>query len=103
MTSEDAILVKTSDDVSMRGLGSRELKIEELSVSVNLFLGQMETILERAPTTVGRFHFAEFEVHAEVSAKGQLVLLGTGGEAGATGGIKFVFRRTQSTETGSNP
>jgi hypothetical protein len=97
MSNEDTILVKTSDAADMRGLGPRELKVEDLSVNVNLFLGQIETILQKAPETVGRFKFVEFEVHADVSAKGQLVLLGAGGEAGVTGGLKFVFRRTATT------
>jgi len=101
MSNENTILVKTSGAADMRGLGPGELKVADLSVNVNLFLGQIETLLERAPDTVGRFEFAEFEVHAEVSAKGQLILLGAGGEAGATGGLKFVFRKTKSAQTSS--
>ena len=42
---------------------------------------------------MGQFQFDAFEVSAQISAKGSLSLLGTGGQAGASGGLKFVFRR----------
>jgi hypothetical protein len=76
-----------------RGLGRREVKVDELSVNVNLFLDQLGSILERTPDKLGKFQFTEFEIHAEVSAKGTLAILGTGSEAGVTGGLKFVFHR----------
>ncbi len=92
MKDTETISVVTADAARGVGLQSR-LKVEELSVNVNLFLDQLGAVLAKAPQQVGAFHFAEFEVHAEVSAKGTLALLGTGGEASATGGLKFVFRR----------
>lgn len=91
--NDDTIWVITGEPAT-RSRGMRELKIEELSVNVNLFLDQMNDVLAKSPEKLGKFQFVEFEVHAEVSAKGTLALLGTGGEAGATGGIKFVFRRS---------
>jgi hypothetical protein len=75
------------------------LKIEEFSGTVNLFINQIGGILEKTPEKLGKFQFVEFEVNAEVSAKGTLSLLGTGGEAGVTGGLKFVFRRTAEDAT----
>jgi hypothetical protein len=92
MDDKETIFVVTADAARGVGLRSR-LKLEELSENVNLFLDQMGTVLSKAPPRVGAFQFVEFEVHAEISAKGTLALLGTGGEAGATGGVKFVFRR----------
>jgi hypothetical protein len=77
----------------MRGGGPSELDVDKLTVTVNLFLQQMGNILKETPDTLGKFQFAEFEVHAEISAEGQIILLGTGGKVGATGGLKFVFRR----------
>jgi hypothetical protein len=92
--SQNEILVVTGEGET-RGWGSaKKLKVEELSVQVNLFLGQMNGILGSAPKKVGTFQFVEFEVYAEINAKGALALLGTGGEAGAKGGVKFVFRRS---------
>jgi hypothetical protein len=71
----------------------KALNVDDLTVNINVFLNQMNGMLEKTPEKVGKFQLAEFEVHAEISAKGTLTLLGTGGEAGATGGIKFLFRR----------
>ena len=58
----------------------------------------MSDVLEKSPEKVGKFHFAEFEVYAEITAKRSLALPGTGGEAGASGGIKFVFCRLPAPE-----
>ncbi len=74
----------------------KQLKVEELALNVNLFIEQMGTILEKTPEKVGKFHFDEFEVSAEITGKGSLAILGTGGEVGATGGLRFVFRRASS-------
>ena len=74
----------------------KPLKVEWLAENVNLFIGQMGALLENTPQKVGRFQFEELEVHAEISGKGTLMLFGTGGEVGATGGLRFVFRRSAS-------
>ena len=91
---KDIIWVVTGEPMATRGGGLRQLKVEELSVNVNLFLEQMGSLLEKTPEKLGKFHFEEFEVYAEVTGKGTLAILGTGGEVGATGGLKFVFRRS---------
>lgn len=97
---KDTIWVVTGNSITTRGGRSKPLKVDELSVNVNLFLEQMGGLLEKTPEKVGRFHFEEFEVHAEVTGKGTLSILGTGGEIGATGGLRFVFRRSSAPENG---
>jgi len=97
-TDQTELLVLTSD-TGTRGWGATKLKVQELSAHVNLFLNQMNSILEKTPQTLGQFRFEEFEVQAEITAKGSLALLGTGGEAGATGGVKFLFRRVRPDAT----
>jgi len=92
--NEGTILVRTAESVETRRRPTTQLTVDELSVNVNLFLQQLSGVLDKAPESVGKFHLAELEVHAEISAKGQLVVLGTGGEVGATGGLKFVFKRS---------
>jgi hypothetical protein len=98
--ANETIVVITSEEGTVRGEGrtTTKLKTEQLAVNINLFLQQMSDVLEKSPEKLGKFHFAEFEVHAEITAKGSIALLGTGGEAGATGGIKFVFRRLPAPE-----
>ena len=46
----------------------------------------MGTILEKTQEKVGKFHFDEFEVHAEVTTHGTIAVFETGLHAGATGG-----------------
>jgi hypothetical protein len=94
MVDNDTIWVVTADLGATRGFaGATKLKLGELSENVNRFVEQMGSVLRKTPEVVGKFQLVDFEIHAEVSAKGTLAVLGTGGEAGAAGGIKFVFRR----------
>ena len=93
---KDTIWVVTGETVVTRGGGMKQLKEEELAVNVNLFIEQMGSILEKTPEKLGKFHFDVFEVFAEITGKGSLAILGTGGEVGATGGLRFVFHRSSS-------
>ena len=97
MTDKDknTIWIVTSESMTTRG-GARlkQQSIDELSVNINLFLEQMGNVLEKSPEKIGKFHFEELEVHAEVTAQGTIAMLGTGLQAGATGGLRFVFRRS---------
>jgi hypothetical protein len=92
--SPDEILVVTGDS-GVRGWGSK-LKVSELTTQINIFVGQIGEVLDKTPPELGGFQFEEFEITAEITGKGQLALLGTGGEVGATGGIKFLFKRVKT-------
>ena len=91
---QDTILVTAADTTITRKGGPQPLKVEVLAESVNVFMTQISHILDKAPDEVGKFQFTEFTVSAEISAKGQLILLGTGGEAQAKGGVTFTFKKT---------
>jgi hypothetical protein len=93
MNDKDTILVSTTDTTVRRGLAPQELKVEVLAENVNLFLTQVEGILEKSPEEVGKFKLSEITVSAEVSANGKLVLMGSGVEAAAKGGLAFKFER----------
>src|SRR5437016_9427911 len=98
---KDTIWVVTGEPLVTRGSGGlKQLKVEELSVNINLFLEQMGSLLEKTPEKLGKFHFEEFEVYAEVTGKGTLAILGSGGELGAKGGLRFVFRRSTVSSNG---
>jgi len=91
---QDTILVSTADTTITRRGGLKPLKVEVLAENVNLFLGQIERMLEKTPDELGdKFRFTEFTVSAEISAKGGLVLMGTGVEAAGKGGVAFKFQR----------
>ena len=102
-TGKDEVWVVTSEPSAMRG-GPRQLKqlkVEDLGLNINLFVEQLGSMLEKTPEKVGKFHFDEFEVYAEITGKGTVAILGTGGEVGATGGLRFVFRRSSVSDNDS--
>lgn len=91
---DGSIWVVASDTTPTRGRRRiTPINTNELSVNVNLFVQEINKVLEKTPTELGKFRFEEIEIYAEVTAKGTLALLGTGGEVGSIGGIKFIFRR----------
>jgi hypothetical protein len=74
------------------------IEIGELQGQVNLFLQQINTIIESAPEQVGTFGLSEFEVSAgialEASGKVKLMLIGEAKASGSlNAGLKFVFKR----------
>src|SRR6266446_8835687 len=98
---KNMLWVVTSESVTTRGGGRlKQQSVEELAVNINLFLEQMGNVLEKTPEKVGKFHFEEFEVHAEVTAQGSIAVVGTGLQVGATGGLRFVFRRSSTASNG---
>lgn len=70
-----------------------KLMVDVFSENVNIFISQMDEVLEKTPNNLSTFQFVEFEITAEVNGKGQIVIMGTGGEVGITSGVKFIFRK----------
>lgn len=110
MSDNRKILVTVAEDVSepeVRQSGfnqsgtelrvrPKEFDVETLEDGMSNFFGTLQDVLKKAPTTVGGFQLKEFTVSAEITAEGQLSVLGTGGAVGTTGGLTFAF--TQSAE-----
>jgi hypothetical protein len=93
MSESDTILVQAVPAMTRRG-APKELKVEVLAENVSIFMQQIDAMLAKAPDEVGgKFKLAELTVTAEVSAKGALVLMGTGVETEAKGGLTFKFVR----------
>ncbi len=93
--NNDTILVHTVDAEIHRGPrgGVKEINVQALGNNVNIFLAQIESILEKSPEDVGKFKLTKFSVTAEVTATGALMILGSGGEASAKGALTFEFER----------
>ncbi|MCA9996307.1 MAG: hypothetical protein KDE56_11200 [Anaerolineales bacterium] len=91
----NTVLVHTIDTTTHRSGrgGIKEIDVDTLSNNVNIFLTQIDTILKKSPDEVGSFKLTKFTVSAEVSATGQLLILGTGGSGTATGSLTFEFER----------
>jgi hypothetical protein len=67
---------------------------------VEEFVDTLGAVLARLPAVMSGFEIDNITVAAEVSAKGKLALLGTGGELGGKGGLTFTFRRRGSDREG---
>ncbi|MBC7927820.1 MAG: hypothetical protein H7039_19415 [Bryobacteraceae bacterium] len=87
-----ADFIKISDYLSA---GKVTVPKQDLSANVKTFLGGLQDVFSNPPEQGGNFTIDSITVTAEVSAKGTLNLLGTGGEIGGKGGITFVFKRKQ--------
>jgi len=73
--------------------GRATVSAAELAQRVETFVETMRTVLARLPEMVGQYEVDQITVAAEVSAKGRLSLLGSGGELGGKGGLTFTFRK----------
>ena len=51
----------------------------------------MGSVLDGVPAAMGDYRLEQVQISAEVSAKGQLSLLGTGGELAGKSGLTFTF------------
>ncbi|MDQ5821107.1 MAG: hypothetical protein M3540_06685 [Actinomycetota bacterium] len=70
-----------------------KLPSKQLRENLGGFLDSMEEVVGRIPQALGSFSVDKVELSAEISAKGTVSLVGTGGELGATGGITITLVR----------
>jgi hypothetical protein len=77
-------------------LYAQPVKTSDFRDRLNVFLDQLKEVVGAVPEFYGRYQMDEIEISAEVNASGHLRLLGSGGSAGAKGGIKFKFKRLVS-------
>ena len=69
------------------------LDSSELQTELMHFLQQFGDVFTKLPVKIGDYSVDSVEISAEITAKGSVGLLGTGGEAGGSGGLKFTFKR----------
>ncbi|QDI70287.1 hypothetical protein CD934_17460 [Streptomyces calvus] len=70
-----------------------EIPAEELRSRLHDFVTTMHGVLASLPQRAGEFQLDEVSFSAEVSAKGTVSLLGSGGELAGQAGITFTFTR----------
>lgn len=68
-----------------------EIPAEELRVRLDTFVTTMQGLIASLPQRTGEFHLNEVTFSAEVSAKGTVSLLGSGGELAGRAGITFTL------------
>ena len=113
MNTEPSIWIITSDRVddesgskagydtgaSYRGIESlsarnrHEVSAETLKQNMTEFLSVVESAFEKAEQSQVKMQLEEVELVVEVNGKGQVSLLGTGGELGGKGAITLKFKR----------
>jgi hypothetical protein len=74
-------------------LGRAEVPVEVLRDRVQGFLESMGNVIGSVTDRFGEFQLNEVTISAEVSAKGQISLLGSGGEIAGKSGMTFTFVR----------
>jgi hypothetical protein len=72
-------------------LGWGEVAVDVLRQRVEAFVAAMRSVLDGVPAAVGDYRLDQVQVSAEISAKGQVSLLGTGGELSGKSGLTFTF------------
>ncbi|QKW08648.1 hypothetical protein HUT18_21990 [Streptomyces sp. NA04227] len=71
-----------------------EIPAEELRSRLGEFAATMRDMIASLPQEAGQFQLNEVSFTAEVSAKGTVSLLGSGGELAGRAGITFTFTRS---------
>jgi len=70
-----------------------EIPAEELRSRLGDFVATMHGVIDTLPRNASEFQLSEVTFTAEVSAKGTVSLLGSGGELAGQAGISFTFTR----------
>ena len=87
---DDRSLFRRADEFRY---GRSGVAIETLQARITAFLDAMQTLIDKAPEPQNGFALDQIQVAVEISAKGQLSILGTGGELAGKGGLTFTFKR----------
>jgi hypothetical protein len=78
--------------------GKVRLDPRELQARLEEFLDSMREVINGIPARLGDFEVASVTLTAEISAKGSVNLLGTGGELAGKGGLTFTLHRQTAAE-----
>ena len=81
---------------SKNGRNRTRVKAEDLKQNMSEFLEVVEEAFEQTEKPKSKMQLEELELSVEINGSGQVSLLGTGGQAGAKGGIKLKFKRKES-------
>lgn len=80
-------------DETQKNKTKTRIKAEELKNNMSEFLDVVEETFEKAEKPSAKMQLEELELSVEINGKGQVCLLGTGGEVGSKGAIKLKFKR----------
>lgn len=75
--------------------GTAEVSVEHLRARLNTFLTSMTSVIQSMPDDFGEYTLETVTFTVEISAKGTVSLLGSGGEVAGKSGLAFVLKRQQ--------
>jgi hypothetical protein len=76
--------------------GRSRVSAKTLQDRLREFLAAMDEIVQQLPAQLGEFDLDSMSFSVEVSTKGNVSLLGVGGEVGGKGGLTFALKRRQA-------
>jgi hypothetical protein len=82
-------------------VGRTEIPVDVFRQRVTGFLDSMRSVIAELPEACGGYQLDQVTVSAEVSARGQISLLGTGGEVAGTSSLTFTFTRVSGSQDDS--
>lgn len=94
-----SIEAETDSTPVERGLGGsikntvRAVNVSTLRENMGQFFDQLQEMLASGKGKIGEFEISQVEVSAQITAGGEVCILGSGMKAEAQGGIKFVLKR----------
>jgi hypothetical protein len=74
-------------------LSYAEIPTDKLNDQLLGFMDKVGSMVEKLPGNLGEFALDEIELSLEITAKGEVGFLGTGGGIEGSGGIKITLRR----------
>jgi hypothetical protein len=79
-------------------LGRAEIPVDVFRDRVSGFLESMRQVITDLPQAFGGYELDQVTISAEVSAKGQISLMGSGAELAGKSGLTFTFTHRASAE-----
>jgi hypothetical protein len=93
----ETIDIMAPDDEETRAFGDffrkGQVSTKILGDNLQKFVAGLGAALANIPQALPQHRLDEIEVSVSISAEGGVSLLGTGGKAGAEGGLKLTFKR----------
>jgi hypothetical protein len=80
--------------------GRSDIPLELFRKRVDAFMIAMGDVISGLATRAGGYQLDQVQVSVEISAKGHLSLLGTGGELAGKGGLTFTFKKAAAGSAG---
>src|SRR5262249_37097355 len=90
---EDRILFGLFKTTSEIKYGRGDVDADKLKQRLLTLVQRMQGLLDETPEQQGKFQVDSITFTVEISAKGQVSLLGTGGEVGGKGGVTLTLKR----------